>query len=253
MMKSGREDMHENDGAGGKGLSKRWLWGILAAGVVGGAGTLATQDIVPTIVDPQQYGVRVRNGQLDVANQHLQPGLYWTRPIFDTIYKLKENTIILDLDSIGDTSEPNTQDQNILRAKMRMHYKNDPKSGVIAFHVSDMSQDDGKELLTKLLSQSFDAAAGSEKAVGALNDPRKFLFTLADNLQWRLNQNNVAIELDAFELLQFTVGDGKKPLRTPVMLRLKRAEDGKWRAEDITGPAIVSAPNAAAAPTAPKP
>lgn len=194
-----------------------------AAALLGAIGAWNSFQIVPA----QNYGVHVHLGQ--VLDTHLEPGIHTKYPFIDTIYVLKENTIIMEK-KVG--SGLNSQDQNALSAEMRLHYKNDPKSGIIAFHVADMANDDGSRLLGSLMDQSFNAAAGSGRAVDSLNDPHKFLADFTENLQWRLNQNNVAIELDAFELLEFNVGN----LRMPVQLRFKHdTATGQWKAESIGG------------------
>jgi regulator of protease activity HflC (stomatin/prohibitin superfamily) len=224
--------------------AKSHKFGIFSAAFVAIAGVVGACSY--QIVPAQNFGVRVRFGQ--VVDQQMKPDIYPKLPIMDTIHILKENTIILE-ETMGEGA--NTQDQNHLKALMRVHYQNDPKSGVIAYHVEDMASDDGKELLAGLMDQSFNAAAGYGKAVDSLNDPRKFLFTLADNLQWRLKQNNVAIELDAFELLEMRVGDGTNPLRMPIQMRLKRdGADQQWKIEDITGPTGTPA-RSGGAPSAP--
>ncbi len=141
---------------------------------------------------------------------------------------------------IGADEQSNTSDQNHLHGKMKMHFKNDPKSGVIEYHVKDMAWDDGKHLLTRLMHDSFDAVARSTTATGSINNPKDFLLAFANNLQQRLIQNQVAIELDMFEFQEFTVGSGgRQAMRTPLQLTLKRTSDGQWRKENIVGPSLI--------------
>lgn len=215
----------------------------ITAGVIGVASLIAGANSC-TVVPPKNYGVRVKFGQL--VDSHIKPGIIFPKwPVWDNVYILKENTIILET-SVG--SDRNTQDQNSLKAEMRMHYKNNPNSGVIAFHVEEMAKNDGMPLLAGLMNQSFNAVAGDRRAVDAFNNPTEFLIKFAEDLQWRLAQNNVAIELDAFELLEFSSGnDG---MRTPVQIRLKRTSDGKWSLQNINGPvsSIELADSAASAP-----
>ena len=93
----GTEDRTEQ--GSGKRMSKKWIFGLAAAGALAVGGKFAAFDnIVPTFVDPTNYGVRVRSGEIAKGDEHLKNGLYWTRLFFDKIYMLKENTIILDLD-----------------------------------------------------------------------------------------------------------------------------------------------------------
>lgn len=224
--------MHDNDDTQPTQSRPKRAWKIVA-GVLGGAAIVAAGVASQSyeIVPPMNFAARERLGQMVATN--LKPGFYWKMPAFDKFYILRENTIILNVVTSGNR---NTQDQNNLSVEMRLHYKNNPKSGVLAYHVKEMADDGGAKLLRDLINQSVDATAGYKRAVDSINDPKTFLFTLADNMQWRLNQNNVAIEVDAIELNVMSVGT----LRTPVQMRLKSQEDGKsWKIENVTGPAIV--------------
>ncbi len=206
--------------------NKASRWGL---GISFAASFIGTQSY--EIVPPMNFAARETLGQMVATN--LKSGFYWKLPIQDTFYILRENTIILEASAGGSR---NTKDQNDLSVEMRLHYKNNPKSGVLAYHVKEMANDGGAKLLKGLIDQSVDAAAGYKAAIDSVNDPKTLLFTVADNLQWRLNQNNVAIEVDAIEFNVLKVGG----LRTPVQLRLKSQADGKsWGIENITGPATV--------------
>lgn len=174
-----------------------------------------------------------------VLNDTIAPGVLWTWPFIEDVDQFQNNTIILE--TTAGTGR-NTKDQNMLSAENRFHYTIDPTQGSIALHLSTMSDDNGKTLLEGLMDQSFDAVVGARPASNHMADPEALLSGFADNLEWRLKQNNVPISIDAIELLTLTVGDGTTPYRMPVQLRIRRTKkDGKagWAIEDMAGPAAI--------------
>lgn len=180
----------------------KWTGGAVAAFslMAGSCGALHSFNIIPK----DRYGVKESFGK--ITDRKMQPGgPYWINPVpgLEKIYKLKANTIILDLDA-GEGA--NTQDRNGLVAPMQLHFKNNPDSGVIEYHVAEMAQDDGKQLLSGLLSQSVNTVAGRSRAANIVNNPEQFLLDVKKNLDTLLQQNNVAIELDAIQLKSLNVG-----------------------------------------------
>jgi len=202
--------------------------GFLA--LITGLGTFKT-------IDSGHFGVHTRFGK--VLNDTIAPGLVWKIPFVDNVYEFQNNTIILET-NVG--TGRNTKEQNMLAANMRFHYKINPKKGVLALHIGTMSDDNGKELLEKLLDQSFDAVVGERQSSEHMANPEELLFAFAENIEWRLTQNNVPLSVEAGEFLDATIGDGTNPYRTPLQLSIRRIkENGKagWTIERMAGPAAI--------------
>jgi regulator of protease activity HflC (stomatin/prohibitin superfamily) len=183
------------------------------------------------------FGVHSRMGK--VLNDTVSPGVKLTIPFIDDVDQFQNNTIILETNA---GTGRNTKDQNMLSSEKRFHYTIDPSQGVIALHLETMSNDNGKELLEELMDQSFNAVVGERPASDHMANPDDLLYGFAENLEWRLKQNNVPISIDAVELLTLTVGDGPNPYRMPVQLRIRRMDkDGQagWAIEEMAGPAAL--------------
>jgi regulator of protease activity HflC (stomatin/prohibitin superfamily) len=211
--------------------NKKWIIGLGTTAVLG---TICTADSCNK-VGSGYFGVHTRMGK--IINDTVPPGVKWTVPLIDDVDLFQNNTIILET-SVG--TGRNTKDQNMLASEERLHYTIDPDEGVLALHINSMSADNGKQLLEGLMDQSFDAVVGERPASDHMSDPEGVLLAFAENLEWRLKQNNVPIKVDAIELLTLTVGDGGTPYRTPVQLRIRRVDSqGKagWTIEQMSGPA----------------
>ncbi len=189
------------------------------------------------IVEAGNFGVRIKNGKL--VSDNLEAGIYSKSPIFDTIYELRNNTIILE--TTAGTGR-NTHEQNMLTADLRIHYKIKPEIGSIALQIDNMVTDQGKALLEEVADNSLDSVVGERHSMDHLANPQGLLQGLADNFEWRFRQNNVPAEIDSIELLTIHIGDGGNPYRIPVQLRIRRLEEGKagWAVESMAGPAAVS-------------
>lgn len=187
-------------------------------------------------INSAHFGVHTRMGK--VLNDTISPGVEWKVPLIDNVYQFQNNTIILQT-TAGEGR--NTKEQNMLSAAMRLHYKINPNEGVLALHIGTMSDDNGKELLENLMDQSFNAVVGERQSSEHMADPKALLLGFAENLDWRLHQNNVPISIEAAEMLEATIGDGANPYRTPLQLRIDRLKDGKpgWSVKKMAGPAAL--------------
>lgn len=195
------------------------------------------------IIDAGHFGVNVRMGQ--IVDDRMEPGFEWKIPWFEQIHELQNNTIILEDSSVG--TGDNTYEQNALRAEMRLHYQIDTTQGVLALHINTMKNNNGARLLRELMDQSMNAVVGERHSSQVIADKESMLRAFADNLEWRLNQNNVPIRIDSVELLVLRIGTGEQPYRTPVQLKLRRVdEDGQrsWAVESMAGPSVLPVPNA---------
>lgn len=178
------------------------------------------------IIPAQSYGVDIKAGQL--ITDHMSPGFHGKWPMFEKIYVFNNNTIIME-DTAG--KENNTSDQNAFTADLRLHYRVDPKVGLLALQVHNMANDNGQNLIAGLMDQSVNAVVGARPAIDTLADPQGFLKAFMDNFQWRLAQNNVPVRLDTVEYLNANVGS----LRKPIQMRIK----ANGVVEQMAGPAAV--------------
>ena len=181
-----------------------------------------------TIVQPKHFGVKVDLGE--ISPDVLSPGLHWQRPFVSQISSYNNNTIILE-ENVGEGR--NTKDQNSYSAAMRLHYNIEPNAGILAFHLADMQEEDGKALLTGQMSKSLNAVVGQRTTAEMLISPEATLKAFLDQLEWRLKQNNIAIKIDTVEMLTQYVGS-QDALRLPMQLRIKPGQD----VESMAGPSV---------------
>lgn len=187
------------------------------------------------IVPAQSYGVRIKMGQL--VDDQLKPNFYFKLPVFDSISVFPNNTIIMHCPKAGDGR--NTQDQNVFTANLRFHYAHDPKVGLVALHAKTMQKNNGEDFLQELVKQSVNATVGARRSTDTLADPENFLKAMAENMQWRIAQNNLPMKFMAFELLSMQIGDGATPYTVPVQYRIIPHNDKEWKIEKMAGPAAV--------------
>ena len=192
----------------------------VVASVIGGC---RSYDSVPQ----QSFGVRVTRGQ--VQPKLLEPGYYSKAPALDTIYSFSNNVIILETTA---GNPRNTRDQNDFSVELRLHYQIKPNVGVLSFHLDELSDNNGQKLLTKQLSNSVDSVVGQLTSQEALSIPADILKNIVPQLEWRLKQNNIAVEIDTIELLSVQMGNG---LRLPVQMRIKPGQN----VEVMTGPSAI--------------
>lgn len=192
----------------------------VVASVIGGC---RSYDSVPQ----QSFGVRVTRGQ--VQPKLLEPAYYGKLPVLDKIYSFSNNVIILETTA---GNPRNTKDQNDFSVDLRLHYQIKPDAGVLSFHLEELSDNNGKALLTTQLSNSVDSVVGQLTSQEALAAPADILKHIVPQFEWRLKQNNVAVEIDTIELLSIKMGNG---LRLPVQMRIKPGQN----VEVMTGPSAI--------------
>jgi regulator of protease activity HflC (stomatin/prohibitin superfamily) len=211
-------------------------WKKLAASAAFGIAALWLGARSYEIVPAQRYAVHVKLGQ--VKSDQVAPGIYRKLPFYDHYYVFNNNTIILENTVC---SGNNTADQNSVKAEIRLHYRINPKVGLLALLLDKMSDDNGAALLGDLMTQACNAVVGSRPARDTLADPQGFLQAFMGNLQWRVSQNNIPAQVDVAELLAFNAD-----LREPVQMRLKT----NGAVEDMAGPAAISVTHAGGSLTA---
>jgi regulator of protease activity HflC (stomatin/prohibitin superfamily) len=186
------------------------------------------------IVSPNEFGVRVTAGEVqkDVVN----PGWHKKYPLFDKIHTFNNNTVILEA-TVGDGK--NTKDQNGFSAEVRLHYNIDPNAGILAFHLSEMADNNGKDLITEQMSKAMNAVVGQRTTPESLVSPADVLDAFVDQLEWRLKQNNIAVKIDTVEYLTAHVGSSSGStsdtgLRLPVQLKKRPGQP----VESMAGPSV---------------
>jgi regulator of protease activity HflC (stomatin/prohibitin superfamily) len=179
-----------------------------------------------TIVRPKHFGVGVELGA--VNPNILDPGWHWRNPWISDILSYNNNTIIME-STVGLGN--NTKDQNAYTADMRVHYNISPNVGILAFHLKDMQDEDGHDLLVSQMDKAMNAVVGQRPTVATLVAPEDVLKAFLDQLEWRLSQNNIAIKIDTVEMLTQYVGGA---LRLPVQLKIKPGNE----VESMAGPSV---------------
>jgi len=194
------------------------LFGMAAVAVVG----MRSYQIIPA----QSYGVDIQAGQL--LSDRLRPGFYWKWPAYEKIYIFNNNTIITE-NTVGEGK--NTSDQNAFTADVRLHYRVNPSVGSIALKISAISSDDAASELVTYMNQSVNAAVGSRPGRESLADPAGFLIGFQNNLNWRISQNNLPVQVDSIEILTMHAN-----ITQPIQMRVTSS----GVVEQMAGPAAVS-------------
>ncbi len=194
---------------------------LVAGGIIGSCSY--------SVVPPKHFGVKVTWGQ--VEPETYAPGPHAKNPLVGKFYDFNNNVVILET-SVG--SGKNTKDQNSYRADIRVHYNIKPDAGILAFHLNEMGNDDGKQLLIEQLDKSMNAVVGQRTTPESLVTPDDVLKGLLSQIEWRLKQNNIALQIDTIEMLTQYVGDGQTPLRLPVQLKIKPGSE----VESMAGPSV---------------
>ncbi len=192
------------------------------------------------IVPAQSYGVDVKLGQLNSTN--LKPGIYGKLPYLEEIYVLNNNTMIWETENVG--TPKNTSDQNSIVADFRFHVKINPKVGSLALTINKVASERRAEnTLKDLQNQALDASVGKFSSSATEADPKAFLERFKANLEWRIQQNNLPIEIDAVELLEMRAGGPEGATsgqREVIQLRIRSDNT----VEEMAGPAAIPVPAA---------
>lgn len=146
-------------------------------------------------------------------------------------YTFSNNTIILE-ETVGEGR--NTKDQNSYSARMRIHYKIKPDAGILAFHLDEMKNENGKGLILGHMHKALDGVVGQRSVAESLISPPTVLSEFANQLDWRLAQNNIAIQVDTIEMLEQYVGSTNAGLRLPVQLKIRAGGP----VESMSGPSV---------------
>lgn len=99
-----------------------------------------------------------------------------------------------------------TGDRNILTADIAINYKVVPDPAKLKFHLYEMDgwmMQDGYWLLTKMANDSANAVLGRCAMAETLANPQRFIDDLKADLEARLEQNNVPVEIESLELKHF--------------------------------------------------
>jgi len=205
---------------------KKGFW--LSAAFVAVAGTiigLRSYDSVPK----NSFAVRVKGNE--VQKELYQPGYYPKRFFLDDFYSFSNNTVIMEA-VVGKAG--NTKQQNSFSMAVRLHYKIKPDAGVIQFHLDGLRDDNGKKLLTEQMNNSVDALVADTNDDDAMKKAKELLEQFIPQLQMRLKQNNIAVEIDMVELLDIRMGSG---YRKPVQLMIRPGQS----AQSMAGPSALPA------------
>lgn len=161
-----------------------------------------------TNITPKQFGLResfyVMTGNI------MNPGIYFQFPFVQYTHRYETNTQVLQLNSGGCRFLPwcdSTGDHNPLTADMVLHYRVLPNVDKMNFHRWAMESwgtgRDGYWLITKTLNTAANTALGQKNMADTLKDPEGFQKAVYNDLKYRLEQNNIPVEIESLELKGF--------------------------------------------------
>lgn len=97
----------------------------------------------------------------------------------------------------------NTQDHNSLIAQVVLNYKVKPDAQNLSYHLWEMDgfvMPDGYWLATRVLNESTNAVMGRNDMATIMKYPEQLLKQIKDDFVFRLEQNNIPIEVESLEL-----------------------------------------------------
>jgi hypothetical protein len=99
-----------------------------------------------------------------------------------------------------------TADQNHLNADVKLNYRvteDEEKLGYHAWEMDGYLLPDGYWLLTDMMNQSANAIMGQRQLAETTSDPERFTEEFYEDLAFRLEQNNVPVDLESIEFEGF--------------------------------------------------
>lgn len=160
-----------------------------------------------TYVGSDQFGLRTTLGV--ASDKTLPPNLYLHVPLLQYTHNYQANTQRIEFRAGGMRWVPftaSTNDQNVLTANLALNYRVTQDPEKLALHRWAMDgyfMPDGYFLLTGLLNDSVNAVMGQQSLAKTINDPKAFTDAVRADLAFRIEQNNVPVQIESLELHSF--------------------------------------------------
>ena len=158
---------------------------------------------------PNKLTLRTSFGAVDQKHD-MQPGFYFHVWPFSYTHDYSSEVQTIEFGAGGKYFVPwgeNTADQNHLHAKLRLNYRVMPDKQKLGYHRWEMdnilSKSDGYWMLTRMMNASANAVMGKDNIAKIMANPDQFSKDFYEDLQFRLKQNNVPIEIESIELKKF--------------------------------------------------
>lgn len=144
-----------------------------------------------------------------VAEKTTPSGLYMHLPLVQYVHDYHKGTQTIDVTSGGMRFFPSgesTKDKNYLGAEGRLLYRVTEDAEKLGYHPWAMDGyvlPDGYWLLTDMMNQSANAVLGNRSLAGTQSNPELYAEEFYEDLDFRLKQNNVPVEVESYELKRF--------------------------------------------------
>lgn len=146
-------------------------------------------------------------GKVDDKTQ--SSGFYAHLPFVQYVHDYRKEVQTIDFSVGGIRFLPfgeSTADKNHLDADVKLNYRVIEDAKKLGFHAWEMDGyllQDGYWLLTDMMNQSGNAVMGDRSLAETVSDPKRFTKEFFEDLAFRLEQNNVPVEIESVELQKF--------------------------------------------------
>lgn len=144
-----------------------------------------------------------------VADHTTPSGLYFHVPFVQYDHDYRKEVQTIDFNAGGMRFLPfgeSTADKNYLSSSLRLNYRVTEDTKKLGYHPWSMDGyllPDGYWLLTDMMNQSANAVMGDHSLAETVGNPERYMEEFCDDLMFRLEQNNVPVDVESVELQQF--------------------------------------------------
>ncbi len=144
-----------------------------------------------------------------VADKTTPSGLYFHIPFIQYVHDYHKGVQTIDYSAGGMRFLPfgeSTSDRNHLSSSLRLNYRVTEDTKKLGYHPWAMDGyllPDGYWLLTDMMNQSANAVMGKQPLTETVGNPEKYIKEYYEDLTFRLEQNNVPVEIESLELQKF--------------------------------------------------
>jgi regulator of protease activity HflC (stomatin/prohibitin superfamily) len=159
-------------------------------------------------VGPDQFAIRETLGSV-TSKEALPPGLYFHLPFVQYTHSYQSGVQKISFNAGCGRFNPfvdSTADQNELMAQVTLQYKVTPDIAKLSLHRWSMDgwmMADGYWLISGMMNDSANAVFGKRTMAETIANPARFAAEFAEDVKFRLEQNNVPVEIESIEVHGF--------------------------------------------------
>ena len=176
-------------------------------------------------VEPGEFAIRETFYRM--TSDIIKPGIHPQVPFVQFTHNFETNTQRAEIKAGSCRFWPlcnSTKDGNALTAEVALNYKVLPDAQKLGFHLWSMDgfiMPDGYWLVTRMLNDSANAVMGRYDMAQIMANPEKFAKELKEDLIFRLQQNNIPVEIESLELKSFSTS--YEPVKSVNYVTMKNA------------------------------